>query len=310
MPGKRRKSNYGICNSCEHFKPNDLEQKCAQGVDNAKFNAQTKICDEYVVKPDFVERYVSLEIPLNTPVDSLTPEFFAREIVFHGISNSNDVQENQIWLPEYQAEISQTFQLIAKTLLLNKISPTLINKAIASLDIETTSWMPSAQKGYINHVSQSYLHYNTDSFHIATYQIINMNRKPENVGAMLVKTWKFLENGKFPEDNGNYEDNPLDIQLVFNKGFDIRILNNCFAKFELDLHFPETIVDLMKTHRKLAVLEEWLGNKVGFSRTITEKGNYGEYYALFKKKQIEPISTYNIIDTLTPLLAYILVNQE
>ncbi|WP_371802398.1 hypothetical protein [Candidatus Lokiarchaeum ossiferum] len=313
MPAKRRKSNYGICNSCEHFQLEDLE-KCAQGIDNAKFNAQTKTCDMYLIKPEFVERHVSLEIPLNTSMESLTPDFFLNNIFFHGISNSNDVPENQIWLSEYQAEIAQTYQLIAKTLLLNKFPPSLINKSIASLDIETTSWMPSAQKGYINHVSQSYLQFKADSFLIATYQIINMNRKPENVGSMLLKTWKFLENGQFPQKIENSEDipkdNSLDIQLVFNQGFDIRILNNCFTKFKLNLHFPETIVDLMKVHRNLAALEEWLGNEVQFSRTITEKGNYGEYYALFKKKQIEPISTYNIIDTLTPLLAYILRNKD
>ncbi|MBD3214204.1 MAG: hypothetical protein GF311_16460 [Candidatus Lokiarchaeota archaeon] len=54
-------------------------------------------------------------------------------------------------------------------------------------------------------------------------------------------------------------------------------------------------------------------------RTNTEKGKYSEYYKMFKgkgrkgtEKQIEPIGTYNITDSLTPLLSYIisLINKN
>ncbi len=313
MAGKRKKSNYGICNSCESFLPTELKLKCAQGLDNAKFNAQTKSCKKYMIKEDFVERYISIELPIDIQSKPLTPEFFSENIKFHGVSNSNDIDHDQIWVSEFQAEIIQTYRLIAETLLKGEISPKLMDRTIVSLDIETTNWMPSAQEGYINHICQSFLHCTANHIHIATYQIINMNRKPENVGEMLKKTWKFMENGQFAVNESlsdeYFPQSIPDIQLVFNKGFDIRILKKCFSKFELGLLFPETVVDLMKFHKKLASLEEWLKKKVNFSRTITEKGNYSEYYALFKKKQIEPISTYNIIDTLTPLLAYIVMND-
>ncbi len=77
-----------------------------------------------------------------------------------------------------------------------------------------------------------------------------------------------------------------------------------FEKFKLNCEFPGIVVDLMDDKKSLALLEKYLSNIFGFKRLITEKGNYKEYYAAFKKKRIEPISTYNIVDTLTPLLYY------
>ena len=71
----------------------------------------------------------------------------------------------------------------------------------------------------------------------------------------------------------------------------------------------------MKDHFKnLAALEDNLKNQVGFKRAHSEKGQYREYYKLFKgqgskgmNKKIDPIGTYNLMDTLTPLFAFLLM---
>jgi hypothetical protein len=209
-------------------------------------------------------------------------------IQYSGDTNSVWLPTKQIWTPQYQAEITSTIQMI-----FNQPIPTsLQNKRIASLDIETTTYIPAARKGHINHITQSILDCTQKQPTLMTFQIINMNRKPENVKFMLEKVWT--------------EMGDVDIQLVFNAAFDILILKNQIQQYNLNLKFANTIVDLMRTHKNLASLEEWLNIQLGFQRSVTEKGNFEEYYTLFKKdKLLEPISSYNIMDTLTPLLAYL-----
>ncbi len=185
------------------------------------------------------------------------------------------------------------------------------HKSIFSLDIETTSWMPKAHEGYINHITQSCIDLKGKDPVISIFQIINMNRKPDNVKNMLDRVWAYMANPRAIPEAKSSEDSVepprfhKTVQLVFNRRFDIKILEKMFKKFTLPHRFPKKRVDLMDQKKSLALLEKYLKEKHGFKRLITEKGNYKDYYARFKKKKIEPISTYNVVDTLTPLLYFI-----
>ena len=55
---------------------------------------------------------------------------------------------------------------------------------------------------------------------------------------------------------------------------------------------------------------------MNFQRIHSEKGKYEEYYKSFKGegkngigKKIDPIGVYNLMDTLTPLYAYLLMDD-
>ena len=109
----------------------------------------------------------------------------------------------------------------------------------------------------------------------------------------------------------------LDTLVVFNQNFDIKIINTIKNEFSLNIQFPEEIIDLMDFFPSLIHLEKFLTDKVGIKRTTTNKGKFKEYYKLFKgkgskgyDKKIEPIGTYNITDTLTPLFAYIILKLK
>ncbi len=105
----------------------------------------------------------------------------------------------------------------------------------------------------------------------------------------------------------------IDILIVFNRDFDIKILQKVIKNYEIDFKFPDKIIDLMKRYPSLQILENDLFSKTGFHRNQTEKGKYSQYYSLFKgkgikgiNKQIEPIGAYNLIDTLTPLFSFLI----
>jgi uncharacterized protein YprB with RNaseH-like and TPR domain len=176
-------------------------------------------------------------------------------------------------------------------------------KKIVSLDIETTTWFPKAYEGFVNILGLSVLDLReemTESSRLLVHQTFNMMRKKEYACHLLQLALGILKDA--------------DIVLVFNKGFDIKILNTIIENFCIEYEFPETIVDLKDSYRSLAHLEQFLKKKVKFRRLNSEKGKYPDYYKLFKGKgskgvgkQIEPIGIYNIMDTLTPLYAFLLL---
>jgi hypothetical protein len=176
-------------------------------------------------------------------------------------------------------------------------------KKIVSLDIETTTWFPKAYEGFVNILGMTVLDLKEDApenSRLLVHQTFNMIRKKEKACHLLHLALDILKDA--------------DIVLVFNQGFDIKILNTIIQNFCIEYEFPDTIIDLKTYYRSLAHLEEYLKAKVNFKRLNSEKGSYPDYYKLFKGKgskgvgkQIEPIGIYNIMDTLTPLYAYLLL---
>ncbi|MBD3214015.1 MAG: hypothetical protein GF311_15505, partial [Candidatus Lokiarchaeota archaeon] len=174
-------------------------------------------------------------------------------------------------------------------------------KKIVSIDIETTTWFPKAYEGFVNILGMSVLDLREnapENSKLLIHQTFNMLRKKEQACHLLHLALDIL--------------NDADIVLVFNQGFDIKILNTIIENFCIEYEFPETIIDLKNNYRSLAQLEQYLKTKVNFRRLNSEKGSYPDYYKLFKGKgskgvgkQIEPIGIYNIMDTLTPLYAYL-----
>jgi uncharacterized protein YprB with RNaseH-like and TPR domain len=277
---KKPKTDFGPCNSCTSFNYQLNSPQCNQGLDPTLPNTQTKSCPKFTLRWDWVLRKISAEsIDNNDKID----------IKFEKEANTVWIPEKAIWDPFYFVDIERIIRVIFR----QPIPRLLKGKRIASVDIETTPWIPQARLGHINHITQSILDYTDDRPHLETFQIINMNRKPENVGYMLQQIWDRI--------------GTIDIQLVFNKVFDISILNDQITKFSLEYSFAPVIIDLMRLRGSLDLVEQWIHRECGFHREQTEKGIYEEYYNHFKKeKALEPLSSYNIMDTLTPLLAYLL----
>ncbi len=179
------------------------------------------------------------------------------------------------------------------------------DKKIVSLDIETTTWIPKAYEGYVNILGVSILDLRNRApadAELLVYQSFNMLRKKEKSFHLVSLAQKYI--------------NDADTIIVFNKNFDIKILQTIINNFRLDYKFPNEIVDMMGPFRSLAKLESYLNRKVNFQRIHSEKGKYEEYYKSFKGKgkngigkKIDPIGVYNLMDTLTPLYAYLLMDN-
>ena len=241
-------------------------------------------------------------------LNDITLPLIRANMAYLGRSNSTSYSREMIWSEKYNDEILNAYCLILS--FISKSNQ--IIAPIASLDIETTNWIPSAMQGYVNIICQSILEKTKEGVTLSTYQIINMNRKPENVGVMLQHIWAYLNTQELPQFGQLLKENRHfpHTQLVFNKNFDILILEKCISNFGLEFNFPPQIYDLMKEYPSLEYLEKELATKIGFNRVATAKGNFNEYYSLFKKnKVIEPLSTYNIMDTLSPLLAFLINSQ-
>ncbi len=178
------------------------------------------------------------------------------------------------------------------------------NKKIVALDIETTDYIPKAKEGFVNVIGLAILDAISTpekNIRLTTYQSFNMLRKKDDVPQLLHLSWPYMKGA--------------DILLVFNRSFDIDILDSIIQKYHLNYIFPAEIIDLMKDYPSLNELEADLFEKKGFRRTQTKKGKYSDYYKLFKgpgkkgdNKKLEPLAVYNMIDTLTPLFMYLLQN--
>jgi len=180
------------------------------------------------------------------------------------------------------------------------------DKVLMCLDIETTDFLPKAYEGFVNIIGVAILDLrgdNSNNFSLQLFQAFNMTRKKTNVPLLLKLVKPYFED--------------IDFLLVFNQDFDIKIIKTVVTEFSLNFDIPLNIIDLQDYFPNLKTLEKYLTMQVGEKRSTTEKDKYSEYYKMFKgkgktgyNKQIEPIGTYNLMDTLTPLYAYLLLNSE
>ncbi len=176
-------------------------------------------------------------------------------------------------------------------------------KKIVSIDIETTTFIPKAREGFVNILGVTFLNLDNNShgiIELIIYQVFNMLRRKEDAHYLLSLAWNYISEA--------------DILIVFNKSFDINILQTIINNYNLNYKFPEKIIDMKDRFKSLEILEDNLKSQVGFERINTEKGQYKEYYKLFKgqgikgiNKKIDPIGVYNLMDTLTPLFAFLLM---
>lgn len=177
------------------------------------------------------------------------------------------------------------------------------DKVIGCLDLETTDYMPKAREGFINFIGLVILRKKESNPILDFYQAINMTRKKSNVLHLLNLIEPYF--------------NEVNTLLVFNKEFDIQILNHVIREFSSKMSMPSNIIDLKNWYPSLKKLEENLAKAQNIQRIHTCKSDFLKYYSLFKgkgklglDKKIEPLGTYNLIDTITPLYAYLLMDRK
>ncbi len=205
------------------------------------------------------------------------------------------------WLDDIDTIGKSLLSFVLK--LKNLIKQSFWGKKLVSLDIETTDYLPKAYEGYINIIGISILDLSLNDINkisLNLFQIFNMTRKKQNIPYFLELIEPYLKSA--------------DELLVFNQDFDISILNHVINEFKSNLVLPQNIIDLKKWFSSLLSLETFLTAETGVKRMTTEKGIFSEYYQLFKgigkagkKKQIEPIGTYNLTDCITPLFVYLIL---
>ena len=230
------------------------------------------------------------------------------DIKFSGTSAYGEYPPETLWGHPWTEDIKIIGEALLKYLinLKNLSEQSYYSKKILSLDIETTDYIPKAYEGFINTIGLALLDLRKNRFNklnLNLFQAFNMMRKKSEVPLLLTLIKPYLKD--------------IDTLLVFNKDFDIKIINTVINKFSLKMNLPKNIVDLQKFFPNLKSLEESLTKRVGIKRSTTEKGKYSKYYQLFKgqgrtgyDKKIEPIGTYNLTDTLTPLFMYLLLNTH
>ncbi|MEJ2249884.1 MAG: hypothetical protein P8Y97_09515 [Candidatus Lokiarchaeota archaeon] len=211
-----------------------------------------------------------------------------------GRSTYHEYSEQEVWNEDFLDDIhiigEEILDFISCCENLEKKS--YYHKKILSLDIETTTWIPKAKEGFVNILGISVLDLkecNPLEPELILHQSFNMLRDKDQACHLIHLAQDHLENA--------------DVILVFNERFDINILNTIIDNFCIDYQFPETIIDLNKYYRSLAKLEQYLARQVNFKRINSEKGQYLEYYKLFKGKgskgigkEIEPIGSYNSLE--------------
>jgi len=178
-------------------------------------------------------------------------------------------------------------------------------KKLLCIDIETTDFLPKAYEGFINIIGISLLdlrEIKSKNLGLTLFQAFNMTRNKTRVPILLKLIEPYLKD--------------VNTLLVFNKNFDIKIINTVINKFSLNIKIPKRIVDLQENFPNLVQLEKFLTSEVGIKRANTSKNKFSEYYNQFKgkgrkgyNKKIEPIGTYNLTDTLTPLFTYLILKS-
>mgnify|MGYP000865831946 CR=1 FL=1 len=247
--------------------------------------------------PDnFIYRYVNYLMP-NSQFQS---QYIAK-------SSYYEFEPNKVWDINRVNDLEHTAQLILKQAesITQKLQADHLLK-IACVDIETTNFIKKAYEGFVNIVGLSILiinPLNTEENALSMHQTFNMLRKRSEAPKLLTLMEKEFKD--------------IDLLLVFNQDFDIKILNQIIAEFQINMKFPPQILDLKNFYPSLHNLESNLARLLPFKREHSQKGVYEEYYAKFKgegkngiNKQIEPIGVYNIMDCLSPLLMFLLLYSK
>ncbi|MHA1870260.1 MAG: type I-E CRISPR-associated endoribonuclease Cas2e [Promethearchaeota archaeon] len=248
--------------------------------------------------------------------DSIPTNFIIRRAVYRlksnlvlesqydGLSTFPQINNKGVWLPRWQSDEENIALKILKFMNANKslILPHLYNKKVVSFDIETTNYKPMIYNGYVNIVGLSWIDLtnfdNDPTIILNLLQIFNMERDVNKAPFLVVLSQKILESA--------------DIGIVFNASFDVYLLKLLAKKIGIkDLKMPANLIDYQDYYDSLKDLEEQLNRLTGFHRLLSKKGKYDQYYNKFKKykKQkdcIEPIGTYNLLDTLTPLYMFLI----
>jgi len=227
---------------------------------------------------------------------------------FSGTSNYEEYLPNKLWEKLWTDEIKRIGKFLVSFLnsIENLHEMSFYGKKLVCIDIETTDFLPKAYEGFINIIGISLLdlrEINSKNFELMLFQAFNMTRDKNRVPVLIKLIEPYLKD--------------VNTLLVFNKNFDIKIINTVINKFSLNIKLPKRIVDLQENFHNLVQLEKFLTSKVGIKRTNTSKNKFSEYYNQFKgkgkkgyNKKIEPIGTYNLIDTLTPLFTYLILNSH
>ena len=252
-------------------------------------------------KHNFPENYIERSLHVKKISSEI---FFSKK----ARSTYHEYNEENIWDDNVLSDIYNTSEKILNLVINDNLlqNNSLKHKKIVSIDIETTDFFPKAREGFVNTLGLSYLDLTPNSektCELVIYQSFNMLRKKEHAHHLLHLAWDYINNS--------------DILLVFNRSFDINILQTIINNFALPYQFPDIIFDLREKFKSLRVLEDYLNKKVGFQRIHSEKGQYKDYYNLFKgtgskgvNKKLDPLGVYNLMDTLTPLYAYLLIERE
>jgi len=278
---------------------NDLEAKPAKPVRRRASKYVPEAEPEGITLQDgafpenFIERHAKLAIYKG-----------ALKIDYGGRSTYPEFSSQAIWDVKMTSDMENAGKKILDYLnTLQEIEKkTFFNKKIVALDIETTDFLQKAKEGFVNILGLSVLDLHgfvPGKAELFVYQAFNMLRKKWLVPGLLHLGWKHVADA--------------DILLVFNRSFDIEILQKIITDYKLSQQIPNNIIDLQLYFNSLEAMETHLAASKNFTRTLSKKGNYSEYYALFKGtktdgtgKQLEPIGIYNIMDTLSPLYFYIL----
>lgn len=226
---------------------------------------------------------------------------------FSGTSNYEEYPPDRLWEKPWIDDIKS----IGKSLIsfLNNIENlyemSYYGKKLLCIDIETTDFLPKAYEGFINIIGISLLdlrEIKSKNLGLTLFQAFNMTRDKTRVPILLKLIEPYLKD--------------VNTLLVFNKNFDIKIINTVINKFSLNIKIPKRIVDLQENFPNLVQLEKFLTSEVGIKRANTSKNKFSEYYNQFKgkgrkgyNKKIEPIGTYNLTDTLTPLFTYLILKS-
>ncbi|MHA1267515.1 MAG: type I-E CRISPR-associated endoribonuclease Cas2e [Candidatus Helarchaeota archaeon] len=223
---------------------------------------------------------------------------------YQGMSSFPEIPYTAIWHNVSRNDLETICTTIFKVIQDSNLphAPSFSHKRILSLDIETTDYLPKAYEGFVNILGLALLDFTnspTVPFSFTIHQLFNMTRKKEKAPHLL----RLLSN----------EIQNADLCILFNKNFDLTILNTIIHHNHLALTFPASLLDLNTKFRKLADLEHALNNEIGFHRQQTHKSKFSEYYKSFKgigtkgkNKKLEPLGSYNLLDVLTPLLYYLL----
>ena len=224
-----------------------------------------------------------------------------------GRSSYEEYTEENLWNDEILEDICDISKIIIDYVKNDEIlkDKSYYGKKIVSIDIETTDFIPKAREGFVNILGLTSLNLRNSSegnIELFIYQAFNMLRKKDDAPHLLNLSWNFI--------------NDADILIVFNKSFDINILQTIIDKYNLNYKFPKNIIDMRDYFKNLVALEDYLKEQVGFERIHSKKGKYKEYYQLFKgqgkrgmNKKIDPIGIYNLMDTLTPLFGFCMLSQ-